>query len=685
MRKVKDVVNDYTEIERKVRKATSNKPYRASGSQMAEIADATYDPVQFPQIMGMLWKRLNEPGKYWRHVYKGLILLDYIVKVGSEKVVKSSRENIFAIQTLKDFQMIDKDGRDQGLNVREKSKVLVTLLKDETKLKEEREKAKSARERMRGSIGGGEMYYDDGMGAPQSSGYPSRTSSGREQPTHRGPSKEEDRQLQLVIEESKREAEQAEKRRQNMEENDPDIQAAIALSKVDAIASSDPFGQNTPQPVNNDPFGIGSDPFGDLPPSNNSQNQYQQQQPQSNQLPLDLFGDPAPVQQYPYQQQQQQPFQQQSFQQQSRQNDPFGDSFGGSDPFGPPQQQMHPQQSMRNTYDQQQYQQQPAPMGGGWPQQQPQQVQKQPQYQENDANAQQAQIARNSPLIDEFSGIRSGQSQATGATAQQHPAPISDNPWDMKPLETSLPMSLPVSTSPSSNATALVPSTNESKSIPQPKKTNTLDAYKDLVNLDALAPAAPKAYNNGPSPSNPFGLSGGGAQTQTHNSSRGPTTTLNQMAGQGGYGAVPATGGYNNMGGMGGYGQPTMGGGMGQPGMGGGMGQPGMVGGMGQSGMGGGMGQPGMSGGMGQPGMGGGMGQPGMGGGMGQPGMGGYGGMPQQGGYGQPMMGHQSPQGYGGYGQQQQQSPNPNGTLTIMPNQNHAPYGGQQQPGNPFG
>lgn len=44
------------------------------------------------------------------------MVLDYLVKNGSERVAQQCRDNIFSIQTLKDFQFIDKDGKDQGVN-----------------------------------------------------------------------------------------------------------------------------------------------------------------------------------------------------------------------------------------------------------------------------------------------------------------------------------------------------------------------------------------------------------------------------------------------------------------------------------------------------------------------------------------------------------------------------------------
>ncbi|XP_039083239.1 epsin-2 isoform X1 [Hyaena hyaena] len=147
-RQMKNIVNNYSEAEIKVREATSNDPWGPSSSLMTEIADLTYNVVAFSEIMSMVWKRLNDHGKNWRHVYKALTLLDYLIKTGSERVAQQCRENIFAIQTLKDFQYVDRDGKDQGINVREKSKQLVALLKDEERLKAERAQALKTKERM---------------------------------------------------------------------------------------------------------------------------------------------------------------------------------------------------------------------------------------------------------------------------------------------------------------------------------------------------------------------------------------------------------------------------------------------------------------------------------------------------------------------------------------------------------
>ena len=85
-RNIKNLAHNYTHAQVKVREATSNDPWGPSSTLMSEIADLTYNVMAFTEIMQMIWKRLNDHGKNWRHVYKALVLLEYLIKTGSEKV-----------------------------------------------------------------------------------------------------------------------------------------------------------------------------------------------------------------------------------------------------------------------------------------------------------------------------------------------------------------------------------------------------------------------------------------------------------------------------------------------------------------------------------------------------------------------------------------------------------------------
>ncbi|XP_063107422.1 epsin-3 isoform X2 [Cavia porcellus] len=209
-RQVKNIVHNYSEAEIKVREATSNDPWGPPSSLMAEIADLTFHTVAFAEVMGMLWRRLNDSGKNWRHVYKALTLLDYLLKTGSERVAHQCRENLYTIQTLRDFQYVDRDGKDQGVNVREKVKQVMALLRDEERLRQERTLALKTKERMAlegAGIGSGQLGFP--RGSPSS--YHSATSSPRYasdlEQARPQTSGEEELQLQLALAMSREEAE----------------------------------------------------------------------------------------------------------------------------------------------------------------------------------------------------------------------------------------------------------------------------------------------------------------------------------------------------------------------------------------------------------------------------------------------------------------------------------------------
>ncbi|NXK95920.1 EPN3 protein, partial [Formicarius rufipectus] len=245
-RQVKNIVHNYSEAEIKVREATSNDPWGPPSSLMSEIADLTFNTVAFAEVMGMIWRRLNDSGKNWRHVYKALTLLDYLIKTGSEKVTHQCRENLYTIQTLKDFQYVDRDGKDQGINIREKVKQVMALLKDEERLKQERAHALQTKERMAlEGMGSGSHQvtygrraspygedYGRARGSPSSfnsSSSSPRFASDLEQarPQTTG---EEELQLQLALAMSR---EEAEKKPLPISRTDEErqLQLALALSK----------------------------------------------------------------------------------------------------------------------------------------------------------------------------------------------------------------------------------------------------------------------------------------------------------------------------------------------------------------------------------------------------------------------------------------------------------------------
>lgn len=156
-REVNKTILKVPEIEQKVLDATSNEPWGPHGTVMAEIAQATRNYYELQMVMAVLWKRLSDTGRNWRHVYKALTLLEYLVAHGSEKVIDDIKEHGYQISTLADFQFVEPNGKDQGINVQKKSQNLILLVNDKEKIREVRQKAAENRDKYRGLSSSGVM------------------------------------------------------------------------------------------------------------------------------------------------------------------------------------------------------------------------------------------------------------------------------------------------------------------------------------------------------------------------------------------------------------------------------------------------------------------------------------------------------------------------------------------------
>ncbi|KAJ7516592.1 hypothetical protein O6H91_22G064300 [Diphasiastrum complanatum] len=157
-REVNKKVLKVPEIEQKVLDATSNEPWGPHGTLMSDIAQATRNYNEHQMIMGILWKRLNDSGRNWRHVYKALTVLEFLVGHGSERVIDDLREHSYQVQTLVDFQYVEPNGKDQGVNVRKKAQTLVGLVNDKEKIREVRQKAAANRDKYKGVSSTGGIY-----------------------------------------------------------------------------------------------------------------------------------------------------------------------------------------------------------------------------------------------------------------------------------------------------------------------------------------------------------------------------------------------------------------------------------------------------------------------------------------------------------------------------------------------
>ncbi|XP_067217785.1 epsin-1 [Chanodichthys erythropterus] len=256
-RQLKNLVQNFSEAEVKVREATSNDPWGPSSSQMADISDLTYNVVACNEILAMLWKRLNDD-KNWRHVYKALTLLEYLLKTGSDRIPPQCVENIHIIKILTEYRFTDKDGKDQGVNVREKAKIVMVLIEDEEKRKEERDFAMKTKDKLAkapnaSSATGPEKEKPE---IPPYTGLPSLDNipSVADLTAAMAKKKEEQKRLEAERKEAERRAKEG--------DTEPDLWEKAATAAPPS--SSDPWGassdaSNESAPATNDPWGASSD------------------------------------------------------------------------------------------------------------------------------------------------------------------------------------------------------------------------------------------------------------------------------------------------------------------------------------------------------------------------------------------------------------------------------------------
>lgn len=140
-----------TDVEAKVYDVLSHKNWGSSSTQMNDIANDSFDYEKFGVITKLMWEALeNQRPAAWRVVFKGLTLLEHLIKNGSERCVDDGRHHSHVLRALYNFNYYE-GTIDRGVGVCEKSKQIVDLLGDDERIREERTKAKQSREK----IGGG--------------------------------------------------------------------------------------------------------------------------------------------------------------------------------------------------------------------------------------------------------------------------------------------------------------------------------------------------------------------------------------------------------------------------------------------------------------------------------------------------------------------------------------------------
>lgn len=122
--------------------------------------------------MPMIYKRFTEKAAdEWRQIYKALQLLEFLIKNGSERVIDDARSHLTLLKMLRQFHFIDANGKDQGINVRNRAKELTELLSDVERIRTERKKARATRQKYTGVEGGAGLGGSSGGGSSRFGGF----------------------------------------------------------------------------------------------------------------------------------------------------------------------------------------------------------------------------------------------------------------------------------------------------------------------------------------------------------------------------------------------------------------------------------------------------------------------------------------------------------------------------------
>lgn len=117
----------------------------------------------------MIYRRFTEKSaEEWRQIYKALQLLEFLIKHGSERVIDDARGHLPLMKMLRQFHYIDQNGKDQGINVRNRAKELAELLGDVERIRSERKKARATKNKYTGVEGG--MSFGGGFSGSSGSG-----------------------------------------------------------------------------------------------------------------------------------------------------------------------------------------------------------------------------------------------------------------------------------------------------------------------------------------------------------------------------------------------------------------------------------------------------------------------------------------------------------------------------------
>jgi len=147
--------NETPRLERKAMEATNSEPWGPTGSELAALAEATFDAAGAADVARAVGKRISPQKPNPRGTYKALVVTEYVLIHGGGRFLEAMRAMLDTFLGLQSYAHVRKDGVDDGASVRRKAVVVTELLADEDALRQAQKKARELRGRFRGFSGDG--------------------------------------------------------------------------------------------------------------------------------------------------------------------------------------------------------------------------------------------------------------------------------------------------------------------------------------------------------------------------------------------------------------------------------------------------------------------------------------------------------------------------------------------------
>lgn len=141
----------YSGVEILVLEATNNDPELIAPCLLRSLAVQSFLEGSREKIINVLLHQMEMEQTRWRKVYKSLVVLEYLLKHGSEHMYDLTLPHHAFLSHYLDFEHLDTELKDRGVNVRRKVRGVLDLLDDVNVLRQERKQALEIQDRYVGS------------------------------------------------------------------------------------------------------------------------------------------------------------------------------------------------------------------------------------------------------------------------------------------------------------------------------------------------------------------------------------------------------------------------------------------------------------------------------------------------------------------------------------------------------